>query len=334
MPLFNSGITVPVPIAQGGTAATTEAGARTGLQLDNDFGWFRNIGLESATTTNSGDSIKITSSNGSAFSSTNIGFIRLPSHSTAGRTVEFSVTSDVTILLSGITPNIDGSGNLTGALLRILAVNDNGTLKWAVAYLGGRHTLLTTDTTATPASVTAPEYVLCNSTIGSANNTCREIGFIRADFTDSTNVWAIQTGLNDIRVGETADGLYQRWNPTFPGTGFSSNPTITIAEWTQIGRQIILHFEHNTDGSSNGTNFSISAPAKAAVFTGGETSRLSRTVDNGADVTTAGICNIPANSSTMTVYKTTAAATWTASGVKGTDLGKYYAVGPAASFIS
>ena len=72
MPLFNSGITVPVPIAQGGTAATTEAGARTGLQLDNDFGWFRNIGLESATTTNSGDSIKITSSNGSAFSSTNI----------------------------------------------------------------------------------------------------------------------------------------------------------------------------------------------------------------------------------------------------------------------
>lgn len=315
-------------IARGGTTATTEAAARTNLQLANSYGWFYNIAIIRATTTNAGDSVKITSAGGTAFSASNVGRILLRSTVTAGQMVEFSITADVTLLLSGITPTINGTGDVTGALLRILAINDNGTLKWGAAYLGGRTTLLTTDTSATQANITDPEDVLCTSAVASALNTCEEIGYVRADFTDATNIWAVQSGINDCVTGRNADGLSQPFNTTFGG--WSANPVFTCT-FMQEGRRIFIRTVRNSGGTSNSTTSQMTFPAKArisgALLSGGAI------VDNGVALTTPGLIDLTLASTTAVVYRDMNATNWTAAGSKYFNIIASYEVGPAASFI-
>lgn len=291
-------------------------------------GWFHNLAIVRATTTNAGDSVKLTSADGSALSSTNYGTAWLPSTSTPGLLTKFTFTGDTTMLLSGMTPWGDGLGNLTGAILRILLVNDNGTARLAAAYLGGRTTLLTTDTTATPASVTLPEHVLCNVAISSASNTCREIGYVRLDFTDSTNVVAIQTGVNDVVTGQNADGRWQPWVPNY--TGFSSAPTDQANKtlFCQIGSLIYFKNLVNSGGTSNSTLFKFTLPAKSRYTT---VQALPVGIDNGTTFT-GGSLYVYEDDQTAELFKLNNAA-WTSSGVKYAYYSGVFFVGPVASFI-
>ncbi len=316
--------------------ATADGGTGS---IGADYGWFKNISIIRATTTNAGDSVKITSADGTAFSASNYGEINLMSATTAGVTTSFTITADVTILLTGAhwQPST-GSGtasDLTGALLNILAINDNGSLKWGVASLSGRYTLLTTDTTATPGSITLQEHVLCNSAIGSASNTCKIIAFVRADYDDTggaaSKLWAIQTGIGDVVTGESADDLWQPFNMP-PSLGYSGTPTWTNCFWKQNKREIVFRFSFT--GTSNATTIQAPLPTKCIDsnnmhLTAGSCS------DAGAQLSTVPIIRLTGDSSTADFYPNGLLSAWTASLVKAVRGGQViYEVGPAASFIN
>src|SRR3990167_5560839 len=228
----------------------------------NTPGWTSNLIIERGTTAVAGDSVVITSVGSTALSSTNPGYVTLPS-GTAGDLATFQVTADVTINLTGAHWELGTTGDVTGGLLRVLAINDNGTLRWGVAELGGRNTLLTTDTNATATNINLAEEVLCTAAVASATNSCIEIGFVRADFDDtggsSEDLWTIQSGINDIYMGITADGYWQPFNSTT--TGFTSDPiTPNTARWTQVGRTI--HYFYDIPASaSDATTMTFTLPA-------------------------------------------------------------------------
>lgn len=302
-------------------------------QITARSAWFTNLSIVRATTTNAGDSVKITSADGTALSASNTATILLPSTVTAGLLTRFTMTADVTILLTGAPWANGGKGDLTGAILRILAINDNATLKWGVALLSGRNILLTTDTTATQASVTTAEAILCNSAVASASNSCREIGFFRADFDDTggaaEDLWAIQTGKGDIVTGQSGDGLWQPWNPTFP-LGFSAAPTVTTARWMQIGREGYLQFITNASGTSNASTFTQTAPFKAARVQG----NLSGAgADSGVALTGPAFILTTIDSATLSMYGNIASAGWTNILGKKLDFAINFEIGPVASFI-
>lgn len=312
----------------GGDLALTSAAMTMGGS--NHPNWMNNCVIVRATTTNAGDSVKITSSGGTSLSATNVCSINLPGI-TAGQVSTFYVTSDVTILLTGAQWALD-SADVTGALLRALAVNDNGTLRWCVAYLGGRQTLLTTDTSATPGDINLAEEVLCNSAVSSSTNTVREVGFLRADW-DTTggaaeDLWAVQSGVNDVVTGVTADGLCQPWNPTH--TGFSSNPSGGNMTWCQSGRLMTINYQPGANGTSNATGYTITAPAKLRtdpIFIEG------LAIDNGSVVTGPLRVDGTTGSTTLTLYTTPGGAAWTNANGKRANFTIQTAVGPAASFI-
>lgn len=301
-----------------------QGGARNGQ-------WMNNLALRAATTTNANDSIRITGSDGTALSTSNYGWITLPSTVTAGQLVTFSVTADVTILLTGAHWNIGTTGDVTGALLRVLAINDNGTLRWGVAKLGGRNTLLTTDTSATATDINLAEEVLCTAAVASSSNTCREVGWFRANFDDTggaaEDLWAIQGGLNDVNTGTTADGYWQPWNPAY--TGFSADPTNTSTRWSQIGRTITA-YAVTVVGTSNATTFTSTLPVSAFI---GQSFPAGSTVDGGSTVTVATRLTLSTGSTTITHRTTMGLGAWTNSGTKEQEYVISFEVGPAASFI-
>lgn len=223
-----------------------------------------NLNVQTATTTDTGDSIKVECGNESC-SATNYGFIWMRS-ATSGDLTKFTITADVTILNTGATFGKDGQGDITGALLKVFLVNDNGTLRTCTGYQGGRTVVVTTDTTATPASANTPESLLCDTAVGSATNTIYEIGYTRSDFTDtggaSENLWANQTGVDDIVTGPNVSyGVYQPCTTTY--TGFSSDPPTTNCQWTQDGN--IAHMILETgNGTSDAATFYFTLPTKAA----------------------------------------------------------------------
>ena len=292
-------------------------------------GWYRNLAIVRATTTNSGDSIKFTSANGSALSPSNSADVWLMNPASPGTWTHFLVTADVTLLLTGATPTINGNGDITGAYLRALLVNDNNaSLRFAAAYVGGRTTLLTTDTTATQANVTAPEHALCDTAVGSANNSCCELGYVKADFTDAGNIWAVQTGVNAVVTGRNCDGLEQPANHN--SAGFSAAPTSSL-EWRQFGQVVFLNLRTAASGTSNSTAYNVIAPVKAR---GASEYIAAMGLYTDASVAVRGqgyIFTSGTDSTTLGLFP--AAATWTASLAKGANFQMWYNAGPSASFI-
>lgn len=291
-----------------------------------------NIELVRATTTNSGDSLKV-QCGGAACSTTNPGFVVM-NGTTAGVITTFIVTSDVTQLLTGATWGIGGTGDITGALIRAIFVNDNGTLRTCFAYLGGRNTVLTTDTNATQASVNLPEEILCNTAVASSTNTALDWGFARANFDDtggtSEDLWAVQSGVNDVVTGVTADGFWQPWNPS--ATGFTSSPTPDIKKWTQNGANITFTVSWAAS-TSNSTSLGFTVPIKTRDTTNGISVQV---VDNSGNLTSPGLIEIGGDTATATCYSTTSAAGtgWTAANNKRIIVPFFtYQAGPTASFI-
>ena len=253
--------------------------------------------------------LKITSAAGAALSSTNFGKVIIRS-STAGTYREFTVTADVTIDLTGAHWGLDGKGNVTGAILRVYAADDNGTLKWGVGYQGGFYYIRNTQDSTTATDINLPEEILVNSGVGTDNSPVRDVGYIRADFTDASDEWAI----TEYHPNESADGLWQPWTTTF--TGFSANPTISFQRWTQVGQTVHLARIDSGTGTSNSVSFTMTAPVKcqsAGVF-----SSNANVQDNSAEQTTpGGVIMSTAGSTTITLLKNSSGgSTWTAAGGK------------------
>ena len=323
--------------ATAGSAVITKAIAGTGISLGSTGadagtgdvtinttasvgaqGWFENLSIIRATTTNAGDSIKLTSADGTALSGSNTGKARLLSHSTPGQFVEFSITADVTILLTGAHWDHGGRGDLSNAILRFLLINDNNSLRCGVAKQGGRTNLVTTDTSATQTSVTSPEGVLCNTAVGSSSNTCRELGYFKASFDDiggaAEDLWAVNTTVDHVVTGQTADGLWQPWNIT-SFTGFSSNPSINLARWMQHGKAVHIQTDISANGTSNASTFTINLPIKASGVMGGV---ALQPVDLGVNGAIAGWRTVD-DSVTLNIYRTTNDDAWSSSGTKNAE---------------
>ena len=319
-----------ITTANNGALYTDSTGIPRVEAAPNANGWFRNLSIITATTTNANDSITIAGAGGGALNTTtNSAWVDLPG-TTAGTTTRFAVTANVTILLTGAHWENGTRGDLTGALLRVLAINDNGTLRWGVALLGGRYTILTTDTTATQTSVTLAESVLTTAAVASASNTCREIGFVRSNFDDTggaaEDLWANQTGVGDIVTGQTADGLAQPWNVAY--TGFSANPAATT-RWSQIGRNIFLNINTTSAGTSSTTALTMTGPADAVQVE----EFIGFGADNSSNLNDPVRGRSAAASSTLTWVTNHAGTAWTAAGTKNISGHFTYEVGPAASFI-
>lgn len=287
-----------------------------------------NLSLVRATTTNANDSIKIQCGT-AACSASNPGFVVIGDSTTAGVTQQFKITANVTILLTGATWGIGGTGDITGGLLRALFINDFGTLRTCVGYMGGRNTVLTTDTNATQANVNLPEEILCNTAVSSASNTVLDWGYFRANFDDTggaaEDLWAIQTGVNDIVSGQTADGLWQPWNTV--ATGFTTSLTVAVSRWSQVGRTIFIDFQSSAS-TSNSTGFTVTAPVKSRRDA---YMPLAYAYNNSANIATGQVQ--AATGSTTLTLETSLRTGWTAALNKAANFLVSYEVGPAASFI-
>ena len=248
--------------------------------------WMCNLAIVRATTTNAGDSIKITGWQGTALSASNPGYITLPG-TTAGQLTTFTVTADVTILLTGAHWNYGTRGDSGGTYLRVLAVNDNSTLRWGVALQGGRTTIVPGDTSATQTSISTPESVLCNAAVSSATNGCREVGYFLATFDDTggaaEDLWAVSTAVDGVVTGQIADGLISQWATT--PTGWSGTPTITIRQFTMIGNMVKVFIDMT--GTSNSTASTLTAPIKFR--TSGQFAGVLYITDNGTPSATPGL---------------------------------------------
>ena len=270
-----------------------------------------NIGAVAATTTTTNDSIKITGPDGVTLSTTNFD-IELPSDTAQGRYEKFTISSDITLKISGAHWGIGTTGNITGAILRWGFINDGGATPalW-VGYLGNRETVASTSCFTTQTSVTAPEHLLVNRSLAVGTWPVKEFGYCYADFNDTGDIWAIQSGIGKVFSGRSADGMYQPCNTTHGG--FSANPTYTMY-WCLNGKKVHIEYVTTVAGTSNATTYTITLPIKANRLLAGSNTFFP--VDSGSGATTNAGCQTTATSATLDIYKTVAAGSWTNSGSK------------------
>lgn len=245
--------------------------------------------------------LKITAANGSAMSSTNFGKVIIRS-STAGTYREFTVTADVTMDLTSCHWGLDTGGNVTGAILHVYAIDDNGTLRWGVGLQGGFYYIRNTQDDTTASNINLPEEIYTNGNVATDNSPMRDVGWIKANFTDATNEWAI----TEYHPNESADGIWQPCNTTH--TGFSANPTYTM-QWRMIGKEVHFQYVATVAGTSNATTYTIQAPIKSRVLIA--QCNTAFVVNNGAATTTPAMAQMSAASTTVDLYLNTSAAAWT-----------------------
>jgi hypothetical protein len=215
-------------------------------------GWTSNLAVKRTTTTNSNDSVFITGAEGTSLSASNPGYITLPHSNKGGELVVFKVTANVTILLSGAHWGADGDGDLTNFLCRVYAINDDGALKWGVGH-AKFVTIVNTDTNTTQSSVDTPTEMIVNSALASGTWPCVEVGWAKANFTDSTNVFAIQTS-NTGAYPADADGDIEVIEAG--GNGHGSGDT-AVRRFSTTERDNASEFIFNQNSAGNGHLFKI-----------------------------------------------------------------------------
>jgi len=189
------------------TAAKIDTQAVTPAKLANlsvagRQGFTINIGIAKATTTIADDSVKITSSDGSALSASNPGYVVTPG-TTPGTLAVFQVTADVTIKATGAHWGMGTKGDFN-VFNRVYAINDAGTLKWGLSNLGGYRSITVALSNATATSITLQTHMLVTSTLAGTSG-CAEIGWIRGTFDDTggtaEDLWAFSSAAGNIGVG-------------------------------------------------------------------------------------------------------------------------------------
>lgn len=171
-------------------------------------GHVSNIGLAAGTTSASGDSITITGANGSSLSVDNPGHITLDTGLTSGNFKTFTITSDITIDLTGAHWGFGTLGDLTDQILSVYAINDAGTLKWGVAVYPYYFSISNSLSSATGTDINLATETLVNSAL-SAASPCSRIGWFKADFDDtggsSEDLWSVSSSTDDLNISEPLD---------------------------------------------------------------------------------------------------------------------------------
>jgi len=217
-----------------------------------------NIGLAAATTTTANDSIKITGANGSALSASNPGYVLLPSV-TSGQLTPFTITADVTILLTGAHWGLGTFGNQTDYPLSVYALNNDGTLTFGVATLSGMRLFLGTDDSITPTDINLIDEILVKAVL-TADAQALEVGWFKANFDDTggaaEDLWAVQTADGDLNLGP-CPSISKLWTPD--GT-WTTNTTYK-GSWAKNGHFLIGDVDVSLAGTPTSASFSWNVPS-------------------------------------------------------------------------
>lgn len=222
-------------------------------------GWINNIGLSVGTTAYPNDSISIISASGSSLSPINPGWLGLSS-STHGELGALSVTSDITIDLTGAHWGYGTTGDLTDFILFVYAINDSGTLKWGISPFYGLTIISGSNDETAGTSVTTVDDVLVNSAL-SGDSECLRIGWFKANFDDtgglSEDIWSVQNSdLEDINVGTRPSGYLLREvyslndTPTLASSWTNNYYFTTSTYGTDRGRLVYTYSSNTTNGDS------------------------------------------------------------------------------------
>ena len=146
--------------------------------------------------------------------------------------------------------------------------------------------------------------------------------FTSANPTLASGQWAMETDTGKVKLGDgstvwTGLGYYSQtyatdvWIPSI--TGFSSAPTVTVANYTRIGNVCFVHC--NFTGTSNDTTMTITLPftANNSVIQAVACS----VTDNGSSQAAAGVLKTRPDSNVADIYRTFANGTFTNTSTKG-----------------
>lgn len=116
-----------------------------------------------------------------------------------------------------------------------------------------------------------------------------------------------------ISYQENPQGFPHFFNWAAAPTGFSAVPTNVNYRWTTHGRSITLNYAEQTNGTSNLTTFTATAPVACVVLTSGQwVAAIGTTVDNSVVQTTPGRVFLLSSSPTLiTLNKDSASGAWT-----------------------
>lgn len=124
----------------------------------------------------------------------------------------------------------------------------------------------------------------------------------------------------DLAVGDGSAaqkvhmGVWKSWVPTFGG--FSADPTGGLYFYTVIGKTCICTIQQPNNGTSNATNFTITAPLTSVTRTNASWIGYGQGTDNTSTYMPSVIGALPSNSATITLATGGGATGWTNSGGK------------------
>jgi hypothetical protein len=228
-----------------------------------------NLGLANATTTNASDSIKVQGAD-AALSATNPLYVNLPTVSSPGRMTRFSATADVTINLTGAHWGLGTNGDFTDIILRVYAINDNGTLKWGVSNKGGLRSIADTAASTTATNINTQPEMLVNSALSSGTWPCREVGWFLGDFDDTggaaEDLWAVQTGAGEIMVGVPAP-VSTDWEDITITCGVTGGTTVVTAKSRHDGPNLEVNLNAVFSTVFTGGTMTFSLPSGTRIDT-------------------------------------------------------------------
>lgn len=150
--------------------------------------------------------VKLVSGDGTDLSTSNIGYVTFSSTAVPGEIINYELTANLSITLTGAHWGLDTTGDYTDFILWLMLIEVSGTVILGVSARGGRDSIASVDTTTVNTSVSTRDKVFVSSTVGADGN-ATDIGFIKANFDDTGNAggenyWTIQSGVGDIVFGQ------------------------------------------------------------------------------------------------------------------------------------
>lgn len=160
--------------------------------------------------------------------------------------------------------------------------------------------------------------------------------FVVTSSSFSTNTTVNITGGTDYTLANaaiTSPYISYQANPQgYPGWfaytvtwgGFSADPTGVTAKFAVVGRTCHVQILATGNGTSNATSFTYSIPIAAATAQNGIPTGTS--FDNGSALTTIGVTNVAAASTTATAYPAPNQGAWTGSAGKNIQVSIFYQI--------
>jgi hypothetical protein len=167
------------------------------------------------------------------------------------------------------------------------------------------------------ATTTAQNYLAhANASDPAATDDCVCIGRFEATLSATAAfTWSVPTFTGANLIQRPIDySEWHTWTPTL--VGFSANPTNTIYEYMLDKKMCIARARQATNGTSNATNFTLTAPFTAKTVTNGVWSLSLNVIDNGTAQANPGLVSISSGTSTIAIAKDLSGGTFTAAAGK------------------